>query len=189
MSSNQLVHRNVYITLNLKPTLELINAQFLRLIEMATPLFTATDGLGDKVQKRWYGKQFTTADTLLYGYFYFTITNRAIMDPKADLTDPEVIEKGLEFTFHIKQIITASTVNNFTAGSVRYKKRWGEFNNERTELNLVDGTDVENAVQFRDLIKLIGAEMTAFTLDDETLIGQNNLELLPVRMAGGDKGE
>lgn len=180
MSSKPLNHRNVFITLNMRPTLEALSEHFIRLIDEAKPMFLNGGPLAKKIQKRWYGKQLEV-DGYTYGYIYFTVTNRSIMKRDFDLDDPAVHVDDLEFTFHVKQNETIILANNFTSGSVRYKSKWGEFNINRVELNLYGGTDVESALLFRDAVAKVESQLAAFKLDNTTLITQNELELLPVR--------
>lgn len=177
MSAQPLAHRNVHITLNLQPTVDIMLNHMVRLVEQAKALYTGPNDLSKTVQKRWYGKQLVK-NGLTYGYIYFTVTNRDILKREFDLSDDLATAKDLEFTFHVKQIETPMVAANFTSGSLRYKARWGELNKQRVMFNLYGGTDVESAILFRDLIADIGQQLSDFNLDSTTtLIAQNELDL------------
>lgn len=176
-------HRQVAMTINLKPTIDEINKHFLRVIEQVKPLFLNKGRLAHLVQKRWYGEQLVDIPTAYtYGYIHFTVTNRKIMNINYDLDNPDSEVDDLEFSFHIKQNDTIVLASNFTSGSVRYKMGWGEFSPERVLFNLYCGTDIESAILFRDLVIRAKDQLLAFKADETTLIGQNELQLVNILM-------
>jgi hypothetical protein len=177
-------HRQVALTINLKPTVEILNAHFLRLIEEIKPLFLNGGKLAKKIQKQWYGKQLADpTNGFTYGYIWFTVTNRSLMDHKHDPSSNMFEADNLEFSFHVKQNETIALANNFTSGSTRYKTMWGDFNSDRVLFNLYGGTDVESALLFKDLIEKIKPQLTDFSISDNTLIAQSELQLVGITMS------
>src|SRR5574344_2789965 len=105
MSTRNLNHRNLNITINLRPAVRVLVDALARLVEVAKADF-AKDEIGKKIQKRWYSEQLANAAGLTYGYIYFTVTNRQIMKSDFDLDDPNTKVTQLEYSFHVKQIET-----------------------------------------------------------------------------------
>lgn len=183
--SNQLHHRHVAMTMNLQPVVDALAKHFLRLIEQVNPLFLNGGTRGKKVQKEWYGKQLIAANGQSFGYLYFTVTNRSLMNKDFNLDDNNVHVTELEYSFHLKQSETISMARNFTSASLRFKNTWGEFTPEDCSFQLYGGTDIENAIILKDLVNEVEDQMANFTLDINTLIAQNQLDLVPVRMYRG----
>lgn len=176
-------HRQVAMTINLSKTVEEINTHFLRLIEQVNPQFLNKGPLANTIQKRWYGKQLVDSATgFTFGWLWFTVTNRSIMNFNYDPTDALAEVDNLEYSFHIKQNDTTGLAINFTSGSVRYKTVWGDFNNNRVAFNMYGGTDVESAVLFKDLVEKIKPQLLAFTADDTTFVAQNELQVLGIHI-------
>lgn len=183
--SNNLYHRGVTITLNLKPVVDEMAKHFLRLIEQVNPLFLEDGVLGKKVQKRWYGKQLLASNGESFGFLYFTVTNRSILKKEFNLSDPLTQVKELEYSFHVKQSETMAQARNFTSASVRFKNTWGEFSSDNISFHLYGGTDIEHGIILRELITEIKDQMAAFEANTDTLIAQNELDLIPVIMYRG----
>lgn len=169
-------HRQVALTVNLKPTVEEMNKHFLRLIEEVKPLFFNGGRLANKIQKRWYGQQLVDSTTgFTYGFIWFTVTNRAVMKNTYNIDDPESRIDELEFSFHIKQNETIALANNFVSGSLRYRTGDGEFDIDKTPFMLYGGCDVESALLFKDLVEKIKSNLTSFKADDTTFVAQNEV--------------
>lgn len=169
-------HREAMMTVNLLPTVKELCKHFLRVIEEVKPLFLEGGRLSRAVQKRWYGKQLVDAATgFSFGYIWFTVTNRAVMDNSFDIDDEHSRVKDLEFSFHVKQIETTGLAANFTSGSLRYKLSNGEFDVDKTTFMLYGGCDIESALQFRNLVEKVIPQLTAFHADDNTFVSQNEV--------------
>lgn len=169
-------HRQVGLTVNLTPTVEELNKHFLRLIEEVKPLFLNKGALATKIQKRWYGKQLVdNATGFTYGFIWFTVTNRAVMDNAFDIDTGSSEVENLEFSFHVKQNETIVLANNFTSGSLRYKLSNGKFDIKNTLFMLYGGCDIESSILFRDLIEKVKPQLAAFKADDDSLIAQNEV--------------
>lgn len=179
-------HRGVTITLNLKPVVDEMSKHFLRLIEQVNPLFLNVDGIGKKVQKRWYGKQLVDAKGESFGFLYFTVTNRSILKKNFNLDDPLTQVKELEYSFHVKQSTTMAHARNFTSASLRFKNTWGEFTSDDVSFHLYGGSDIEHAIILRELIAEIKDQMTGFVADSTTLIAENQLDLIPYILHRGN---
>ena len=178
--SNNLYRKGVSIALNMQPAVDEMSKHFLRLIEQVNPLFLGDKSThGKKIQKAWYTKQLVNAKGETFGFIHFTVTNRSIMKREFDVNDPLAEVKELEYSFHIKQTETGAHARNFCSGSLRYKNTWGEFNPNAVDFHLYGGTDIEAGVMFRDLITEVIPQLTDFQADNNTLIAQNHLDLIP----------
>lgn len=178
--SNNLYHRGVTITLNLKPVVNELSKHFLRLIEQVNPLFLNGGHHGKKIQKAWYGKQLVADNGQTFGFLYFSVTNRTIMKKDFDLDSDHSQVTELEYSFHIKQCETIAHARNFTSASVRFKNTWGEFTPEDVSFHLYGGTDIENAIILKDMVEEVKNQLAAFNADENTLIAQNHLDLIPI---------
>lgn len=179
--SNNLYRKGVTIALNMQPTVDAMAKHFLRLIEQVNPLFLGTNSThGKKIQKAWYTKQLVNAEGESFGFIHFTVTNRSLMKREFSLDDPLSEVKELEYSFHVKQTETVAHARNFCSGSLRYKNTWGEFESGLVDFHLYGGTDIECGVMFRDFITEVATQLTNFQADNNTLIAQNHLDLIPI---------
>lgn len=179
--SNNLYRKGVSIALNMQPAVEEMSKHFLRLIEQVNPLFLGGQSThGKKIQKAWYTKQLVNTEGETFGFIHFTVTNRSIMKREFDVNDPLSEVKELEYSFHVKQTETGAHARNFCSGSLRYKNTWGEFGLNSVDFHLYGGTDIEAGVMFRDLITEVVPQLTNFQADNNTLIAQNHLDLIPL---------
>lgn len=184
--SNNLYRKGVSIALNMHPAVDEMSKHFLRLIEQVTPLFLGSQSThGKKIQKAWYTKQLVNTEGETFGFIHFTVTNRSIMKREFDVNDPLSEVKELEYSFHVKQTETAAHARNFCSGSLRYKNTWGEFSPDNVDFHLYGGTDIEAGVMFRDLITEVKPQLTNFQADNNTLIAQNHLDLIPLLTSKG----
>lgn len=182
-------HRSVNISLNMRPTMDILAGQLKRLITEIEPNFKGANAKwAKKFQKVWFGKQLhiTTPDKgdITFGYIYFSVTNHQLMEPSFLYSDDRAEVTNLKYSLHVKQINNYPLGRNYTAGRIDYDDRNGEIGPSTVDLVLANGTDIESAVLYRDLILEVKSQLETFKADDSTLIAANEFTLIPMMSYG-----
>lgn len=182
-------HRGVQIALNLQPTIDILAVELKRLIAQIESKFKGPGAeWAKRYQKVWYSKQLSISHPdkgdITFGYIYFSVTNHQLMDNSFMYSDENAEITNLKYSLHVKQINNYPLGRNYTAGRIDYDDKNGEIGPKSIDLVLANGTDIESAVLFRDLIKEVQAQLKAFNADEETMIAANCFELVPHMMIG-----